>query len=193
MSKTQRKELNDKLIRLRRAEKELKKKAFNELVSFRDVWDPQIKDIPQEIRKPRIDVRELFNLKKKQNNRIDTLKSTTPVSPEPKECPPNPWTDDISAHKQSIDVVRAQPSSGCCSKVCDKQITVRHELNVICNNCWDPLCLNQENIKLATVFCAKCSGVKFGGYFECHSCKLYGYFANNQISQHLSKHFPQTN
>ena len=190
MNKSQRKELNDKLIQLKKAEKQRKQKAFDQLITYTDVWDPEINAIPQEIRKPRVDVRQLFNLNKKQNKRIDTLKSNTHISPEPNECPPNPWTYDESSKAQPFrsDVQCVSSKNECSTNSEDS-----HLLSAVCNNCWDPLALTEENIKQMTLFCATCSGIKFGGYFECQSCKLYGYFANSQISQHLTKHFPQTN
>ena len=207
MDKSKRKKLYDKLIELRKAGDDRQRKAIKELLATEEVH-PQITNIPPEIRKPKVDIREIFKFKK-ENNKVETLKKSTFISPEsepipngvkspePVKCPPNPWTlneltGGLKTEKNPKSLEPSISGSSASDHIkAEAEESADRKLEVCCNNCWMSLTLNAENIKRMTVFCDKCSGIKFGGYFECQQCKLYGYFAQNQIQQHLDKHFPK--
>jgi hypothetical protein len=165
MTKKQRKKFNEKLVELSKLKSERKLQAFNDLISFSDKNDKELKKIPSEIRKPKIDIRKTFRIRKVN---IDSS-AEEKTAHEKCTTSSSPMVETLTVNKVSSD---------------------EKNINVICNGCSDSLVLNESNVKRMSVFCAKCSGFKFGGYFECHSCKLYGYFANNKIDEHLKKHFP---
>lgn len=199
LDKPNRKLLYQKLIEMKKTNKERRSMAVRELLSSQRIH-PQITDIPQEIRKPRVDIREMFKFKK-ENSKIETLQKTTAIngdqiedraqSPESFTPALNPWTiNELTAGTSGERSPEpTKPSGQCSSSQPTEEVADVPKVDACCNNCWSELKLTPENIKRMTVFCGKCSGIKFGGYFECQQCQLYGYFAMNQIEQHLKKHF----
>jgi len=182
MDKRQRKILYQKMNELKSGHKDHKLEALDDLVALKDSCDPQLGSIPPEIRKPRIHIKDLFKLKNFNKKLSKTEANGHFLSI---------GTQTTTSDNDSIDLEVGDQLEVDCNPM-DSSATLKpcDHLDTKCNSCSQPISLTESNIKRFTVFCGNCSSSKFGGYFECHSCHLYGYFAKSQIVEHLGQHFP---